>query len=277
MEQLEVSWVKSFNKSMIDNNQLVFSKKITVSTIDHDDYLPYSEILDIQEISNVRKFDNYSIMCFIDNRKPFYNLLRQNSIASISIFFPLTREKYNLKCGVFSISGNNNEPSESEKIKINQFEKYAIRNFKYNHTINKDDTKSEEYIESATTYINNLNSHFTEINKENILNQYWSKLDNEEKLNYETIDPDTLKAEEKKNDDLSKFEAQEEVLHNKNFTILYFIPLDIEHTIYPMPQVVANSRKPNFESLYKPSKKVKKYMFIFNFIKIVWNLRELNA
>ena len=93
------------------------------------------------------------------------------------------------------------------------------------------------------------------------------------------ISPETLKIDafkEKKMDDLSKFEAQEELLPNDNFSLVYLIPFEVDYFIYPMPQVIANSRKPNFESLYKPPKKTRRYYFIYNFNNNKWLNKELN-
>jgi len=274
------TWSKSFQKSLDDNSQLVFSKKITVSTINPEDNIPNSEILDIQEIKNLEGMFDTALICFVDNRTIFYNCLKKNSMAHVTNYFPLSREKYKSNCLVFSLSGNGEHilsPANKE-----QFRKYSGINYHYN---NKTHTGTislteDQYKVIAEEYFFQYLHEVNKTNKEAILNAYWSKLTSEEKLDYETVDKDSLKNDEGKiisKDDLEKFEAQEEIFYSKNFTVLFLIPLDMEHSIYPMPQVVANSRRPNFESLMKPHKKPKKYLFILNFSDGKWNFKELNA
>jgi hypothetical protein len=277
------SWTKFFNKSLSDNSQLVFSKKMTVSTINPQDNIPYSEILDIEEIKNLNENSDTALIFYTDNRTIFYNSLKQNSMAHVINYFPLTREKFKMNCLVFALSGDGMhilEPSHKE-----QFKSYLKINYQYNKeshgkTIS---LNSDQYSNIADEYIYQFLKEVNTVNKEKILNEHWSRLSNEEKLDYESIDKDSIKCqkEEKLNKladkDLDKFEAQEEIFYSKNFTVIYMIPLDVEHSIYPMPQVVANSRRPNFESLMKPHKKPKKYFFVLNFSDGRWIFKELNV
>ena len=264
----EINWFKAFQKSLLENSQLVFSKKVNVSVVNEG--LAVNDILDIHQVLKID--DNAAIMAFIDNRTAFYQSLSENTIACLSIYFPMSREKFKLNCSIHSISGNGK--SILELINKNQFDSYLKKNFKYNNAILKDNENDNNFVSRGYEYYNKINSQLTEFKNEKILDEYWNKLNNEEKLEYDTVHPDTIKVEEQLTD-VDKFESQEEVFHSKNFSILFFIPYDIEHTIYPMPQVVANTRKPHFESLYKPHKKIRKYIFIFNFIK--WTFKELNA
>jgi hypothetical protein len=263
----EINWFKAFQKSLVENSQLVFSKKINVSVV--DDGLPVNEIIDVHQILPID--DNAAILAFIDNRTSFYRSLTDNSTACLSIYFPMSREKFRLNCTFHSISGNGKSILElSNKI---QFESFLRKNLKSNNAILKENESEENFINRGYEYYKKLTSQIHQFKNEKILDEYWNKLNNEEKLEYDTIHPDSIKIEEQLTD-VDKFESQEEVFHSKNFSIIFFIPLDIEHTIYPMPQVVANTRKPHFESLYKPHKKIRKYIFLYNFIK--WTFRELN-
>jgi hypothetical protein len=266
--QNEINWFKAFQKSLVENSQLVFSKKVNVSVVNEG--LAVNDIIDIHQVLKID--DNAAIMAFIDNRTAFYQSLSENTIACLSIYFPMSREKFKLNCSIHSISGN--EKSILEIKNKNQFDSYLKKNFKYNNAILKDNENENIFISRGYEYYNKINSQLTEFKNEKILDENWNKLNNEEKLEYDTVHPDTIKVEEQLTD-VDKFESQEEVFHSKNFSILFFIPYDIEHCIYPMPQVVANTRKPHFESLYKPHKKIRKFIFIFNFIK--WTFKELNA
>jgi hypothetical protein len=239
------SWYKSFKKSILDNSQLVFSKKMTISTINPQDNIPYSEILDLEDLRplNIRDKDcsDYALTFYVDNRTIFYKSLKQNSMTHLINYFPLSREKFKMNCLVFALSGDGNhilEPVHKE-----QFKNYMNINYSYNRESHgKTISLSEDqYKNIADEYIYQYLKDVDKGHYEKILNENWSRLSNEEKLEYESIDKDSIKKELKDND-LDKFEAQEEIFYSKNFTVLYLIPLDVEHSIYPMPQVVANSR-----------------------------------
>jgi hypothetical protein len=264
----EINWYKSFQKSMLENSQLVFSKKVNISVV--SDGLPVNDILDIHQVLKID--DNAAIMAFIDNRTAFYQSLTENNIANLSIYFPMSREKFKLNCSLHSISENGKSINQLKN--INQFENYIRKISNLDKSVNKENEVDEKFIGRGYEYYYKINSELNQLKDDKILDEYWNKLNNEEKLEFDTIYPDTIKIDEQLTD-VDKFESQEEVLHSKNFAILFFIPFDVEHTIYPMPQVVANSRKPHYESLYKPHKKIRKYIFVFNFIK--WTFKELNA
>jgi hypothetical protein len=279
----DFGWSKSFSKSISENSQIVFSKKLTVATISQDIGLPYSEILDLQEIKNLENLNNSALVCFCDNRTIFYHSIKKNSLVHVTIFFPLSREKYKINCALFTLSGDGDDISTSQN--QNQIQSYFNLNYIYNNkTHGLDKLEADYYIESKN-YLHKIKNNINN-KKEEKLNAYWNKLNNEEKLFYEVLDKDTIKAREETissscdvpvKDDLSKFEAQEEIFYSKHFSVIYLVPLDVEHSIYPMPQVVANSRKPNFESLYKPHKKPKKFLFMLNMNDKSWNFKELYA
>jgi hypothetical protein len=50
----------------------------------------------------------------------------------------------------------------------------------------------------------------------------------------------------------------------------------VEHTLYTMPQVVADKRNPEFESLFKPYKKNKKYIHSLN-PDGTWTVKAVNS
>jgi hypothetical protein len=264
------TWVNSFTKSIEDNSQLIFSKKMSISSVNKDDNLPISEILDLQEIKTLENFNNSSLVFFLDNRTIFFNSLKSSSLVHLVNYFPLSREKYKMNCLAYIISGNDEITSKTKNIL--QVGNYFKINFKYNN-IDEDNLLHENFISKIYEEIN-TNNH------KEVLNKYWTKLSCEEKLEYESVDKDSIKnnslINKQQNEDLDKFDCQEEILFSKNFSVLFLVPLDVEHCIYPMPQVVANSRRPNFESLMKPHKKPKKYFFILNVLNGNWNFKELN-
>jgi len=276
------TWLNSFQKSLSDNAQLVFSKKITISTINPEDNLSYSEILDLKEIKSLdsQGKDN-ALIFYVDNRTIFYNSLKQNSMAHLANYFPLSREKYKMNCLIYALSGDGENITElSNKA---QFKNYININYKYIQQFKEKSLLLNEtqYKDISQEYFYQYLNEIDKCKHDQILNSFWSKLSNEEKLEYDTVDKDSIKLNENLNSekmskDVENFEAQEEILFSKNFTVLYIIPVDVEHTLLPMPQVVANSRRPNFESLMKPHKKPKKYNFLFNFSDGNWILKELN-
>lgn len=79
------------------------------------------------------------------------------------------------------------------------------------------------------------------------------------------------------NDDLSKYEPQKiQDSPPHSFAILVLFPVKVDLTIHPPPQVIADARNPQFESLMKAPKKAKRYLHTYNAIDDKWVLSELN-
>ena len=110
------------------------------------------------------------------------------------------------------------------------------------------------------------------------INYYWSSLTGEEKLQYETVDKDSIKPDVDKEakDDLVKYFAQEQKKASPNFSVLLLMPIKVWYTIFPMPQVIAHINKKKFESLLKPHKMPKKFLMNYDKEKNEWNSVELN-
>ena len=125
-------------------------------------------------------------------------------------------------------------------------------------------------------FVMNCKSEF--IKDEEVINKYWTSLNEEEKLQYETVDKDSIKPDNDKNekDDLVKYFAQEQKLPSKNFSLLKLIPIKVWHTIFPMPQVIAHINKKKFESLLKPHKMPRKFLMNYDKEKNEWNSVQLN-
>ena len=100
----------------------------------------------------------------------------------------------------------------------------------------------------------------------------WEALTNEEKLAFEWFAPDTEVSEIK--DEMNIYTAQEGKNRSANFETLLLVPCKVELTRTPAPQVVANSRKPDYESLMKLHKTKKK--FVFELQNKDWSFREVN-
>ena len=124
--------------------------------------------------------------------------------------------------------------------------------------------------------IMNCKSKFIE--NEESLNKYWNSLNEEEKLQYETVDKDSIKpnTENNNNDDLMKYFAQEQNKTSINFCALLLIPIKVKYTIFPMPQVIAHINKKKFESLLKPHRMPKNFMLTYEKDKNDWSSVELN-
>ena len=213
-------------KSINENKQLIFSKKLTIS---QSSEFPLVEITDIKDIIDIPNTDGRltGIIVFFDKRISFIesineflnnNKSKEYIPLTSSIYFPLTREKLIMNC-------------KSEFIKDGE-----------------------------------------------IINKYWSSLTEEEKLQYETVDKDSIKPNDDKNekDDLVKYFAQEQKKPSINFSVLVLTPIKVWYTIFPMPQVIAHINKKKFESLLKPHKMPKKFLMNFDQEKNEWNSIQLN-
>ena len=213
-------------KSINENKQLIFSKKLTIS---QSSEFPLVEITDIKDIIDIPNTDGRltGIIVFFDKRISFIesingflnnNKSKEYIPLTSSIYFPLTREKLIMNC-------------KSEFIKDGE-----------------------------------------------IINKYWSSLTEEEKLQYETVDKDSIKPNDDKSekDDLVKYFAQEQKKPSINFSVLVLTPIKVWYTIFPMPQVIAHINKKKFESLLKPHKMPKKFLMNFDQEKNEWNSVQLN-
>ena len=218
-------------KSLNENKQLIFSKKLTLSQSSQNENsdFPLVEISDIKDIIDIPNTNGIltGLICFFDKRTLFIESILENlnnnkskeyiSLTG-SIYFPLTREKLIMNC-------------------------------------------KAEFIKN-----------------EEIINKYWSSLNEEEKLQYETVDKDSIKPNDDKNekDDLVKYFAQEQQKPSINFSILVLTPIKVWYTIFPMPQVIAHINKKKFESLLKPHKMPKKFLINYDQEKKEWNSVQLN-
>ena len=218
-------------KSLNENKQLIFSKKLTLSQTSSNENteFPLVEISDIKDIIDIPNTNGIltGIICFFDKRTLFiesimekFNKDKSKEYIALtgSIYFPLTREKLIMNC-------------KTEFIK-----------------------------------------------EEEIINKYWSSLNEEEKLQYETVDKDSMKPNDDRNekDDLVKYFAQEQKKPSINFSILVLTPIKVWYTIFPMPQVIAHINKKKFESLLKPHKMPKKFLMNYDQEKKEWNSVQLN-
>ena len=233
---------KAIIKSINENKQLVFSRKLTISQLPNSTVtannsnnneeenmgFPLVEISDIKDIIDIPNTENKltGLICFFDNRTVFIdeikNYLDKEKKEYIpltsSIYFPLTREKLIMNCKSKFIT-------DEEKISY-----------------------------------------------------YWSLLTEEEKLQYETVDKDSKKPDNniEEKDDLIKYIAQEQKKPSVNFSALVLIPIKVWYTIFPMPQVIAHINKKKFESLLKPHKMPRKFLMTYDSQKNDWSTSQLN-
>ena len=269
-------WFTLFKRSIDSNSQLAFSKKLTVSMIDSSTMTPFSEIVDMKSFNTFQeeKINNSSLSCFIDNRTLFYDNLVGSDVVNFSVYFPLTKEKY-IFTGTRIIQSN--KKKVFAKVMNNKYSIYLKKLILSMLKLEESALNEEQLVDLTSSFCGYVNERVSIDDKS--IKECWESLNNEEKLNYEAITPETIKIDllkEKVKDDLSKFEAQEELLTNDNFSVVYLIPFEVDYVIYPMPQVIANSRKPNFESLYKPPKKTRRFYYIYNFLNNKWLVKELN-
>lgn len=252
-------WLCAFNRSLESNCQLSFYKKCTISVISSDSSDVSTEMFDIEI------FDSKGLLKLnVDIRKEIFKDISNSKSLIVNIFFPLTREKYKLIC--LSKTINNNLKS-----------KFIVdKDLIFNHLEKLDNSKlSKDFINLINKFDADIDNNATKL-----LDNLWKELNEEEKLSFENICPDSFKTKENFIQDLDKFDSQEKVTPIDNFGVVLLIPYIIERTIYPKPQVIANTRKQNFESLYKPRKTQTKYVYWLNTSttnNFSFKIRELNT
>ena len=224
-------------KSLTDNKQLIFSKKLTISQSSPQnnytkDYSSFHlmEITDIRDIIDIPNTEGKltGLICFFDKRTSFIETINDNYLKdniskefiplTASIYFPLTREQLIMNCKIEFIS--------DEKL---------------------------------------INKYWASLNEEEKLLY--------ETVDKDSIKPDNDKNAK---DDLVKYIPQEQKIPSKNFTVMELIPIKAWYTIFPMPQVIAHINKKKFESLLKPHKMPKKFLMNYIEEKNEWNSVQLN-
>lgn len=94
-------------------------------------------------------------------------------------------------------------------------------------------------------------------------------LSQEERNDFTRARPDL-----KKSAQIETYNAQDINTVSPNFSVLAVVPLTVERTVYRMPQVIADSRNPTFESEFKPYQRERKYLFSKG--ESGWRLEEVN-
>ncbi len=106
--------------------------------------------------------------------------------------------------------------------------------------------------------------------KNELLGQVWNNsLSQEERNGFTRSHPNDVKS---RGGEI--YGAQDISTISPNFTVLTILPNTVEHSLFKMPEVIADARNPVFESEFKPYKKEKK--FLFQKKGIEWTLNELN-
>ena len=230
-------------KSLNENKQLIFSNKLTISQINQN------------------------------NNK---NNIEQNENEEENIIFPLV-EISDIK-DIIDIPNTDNKLTglicffDNRTIFIDGIKKYFDEEKKEFIPL----TSSIYFPLTREKLIMNCKSKF--IIEEEKINYYWSSLTEEEKLQYEAVDKDSIKPDDDKEskDDLVKYFAQEQKKPSPNFSVLLLIPIKVWYTIFPMPQVIAHINKKKFESLLKPHKMPRKFLMNYDSNKNDWTSVQLN-
>jgi hypothetical protein len=103
--------------------------------------------------------------------------------------------------------------------------------------------------------------------------QVWAtELGAEERKMYTEIEPGSVKIANEKLEELAVFNTPELAGISENFVTLVLVVYRVEHTCFTMPQVIADSRMPMFESEFKPYKYNKKYLHVYNKVSSSWSL-----
>ena len=129
---------------------------------------------------------------------------------------------------------------------------------------------------SQDFYLNHTKYQLELKKQEEIKKCIWDKLSKDEKKEFHNKLPDTLTPEKEVLPDIDRFNSPDKTDISENLAIVLLEPIEIEHSIFPMPQVAADARHSKFESLFQPYKVQKKYRHIFNEEKKVWDTFTLN-
>lgn len=259
-------------KSLNENKQLIFSKKITISQNSIIIKKPLNNI-------NVNKANIENNNTNNSTKKEEKESLSSPSSPSTCIEafdFPLV-EISDIK-DIIDIPETNNKLTgiicffDNRSLFIN-----GIQNF---FTNNKESifiplTASIYFPLTREKLIMNCNAKF--FKDEEKIEQYWKSLSEEEKLQYEIVDKDSIKPnKDNDKDEFIKYFPQEQKKASINFSVLELIPVKVFYTIFPMPQVIAHINKKKFESLLKPHKMPKKFLMTYDKEKNDWNSCQLN-
>jgi len=225
MEQKQPSWIRSLQKSIMNNTQLEFWHYLEIAYVNVDEKAPECEMIKFRKLLLDEITNKSFLITTVDKRTKLYKNLTQNPKIQLCWFFPLSREKFRLKCDCTLIS---------------------------NDDYFKTNAKQDEI--SASTSAPLLIKEYKRI---------WDEdLNKEEKKEYTEVQPDseTIDKHQKKHDDLNDFNTPEVQAISSNFSVIIFDPYEIEHTKFIMPQVVADSRTTKFESLFSPYKQPSKHL-----------------
>ena len=229
-------------KSLNENKQLIFSKKLTICQSSYQNNINNNSDINIQ-------YQEFPLMEITDIKDIIDIPNTEGKLSGIICFF----DKRTLFIEVITSYLNDNKAKDYIPL-----------------------TSSIYFPLTREKLVMNCKSTF--IKDEEIINKYWSSLTEEEKLQYETVDKDSIKPNNDINekDDLVKYIPQEQKIPSKNFTIMVLTPIKVWYTIFPMPQVIAHINKKKFESLLKPHKMPKKFLMNYDGEKKEWNSVQLN-
>lgn len=113
---------------------------------------------------------------------------------------------------------------------------------------------------------------------QNILEKWWNETDEHDQKEYKKLalgtKTHTTEATEESKDDLLKYEPQKiEDKSPHSFCLLICFPTKVDIVVYPPPQVIADARNPQFESLLKAPKKAKRYIHTYDQINSAWAVK----
>ena len=229
-------------KSLNENKQLIFSKKLTICQSSYQNNINNNSDINTQ-------FQEFPLMEITDIKDIIDIPDTEGKLTGIICFF----DKRTLFIEAINSFLNDNQTKEYMPLTSSIY--FPL-------------TREKLVMNCKTTFIKD----------EETINKYWSSLNEEEKLQYETVDKDSIKPNNDANekDDLVKYIPQEQKNASKNFTIMILTPIKVWYTIFPMPQVIAHINKKKFESLLKPHKMPKKFLMNYDSDKKEWNSVQLN-
>ncbi|CAI2378548.1 unnamed protein product [Moneuplotes crassus] len=230
-----VTWDKTLKKSLSTNSQLQFSKLMTFTTYNKENEEPVADLIRYNSLIRHKDSDVVAMYFLVDRRDKIFSYIGENKSSTISAYFPLSKEKYLIN-GQAALVSNGEEG------------------------LDIDQEQCSEAFQALLA--DNLDGY------QSILDNCWEQIDeHDQKLYKKAISGEKTDIEvttKIENDDLSKYEPQKiEAKSPHSFSMLVLFPTKIDLTIYPPPQVIADARNPQFESLMKAPKKTKRYLHTY--------------
>jgi len=158
-----LSWLKALQRAKSNNEQLEFWRFVNIAYICSKTNTPEVDMLKFRDF-HVKDNSNAYLLFSIDNRCKMFHDLTQCDKVELCWFFPLSREKFRIKCSFksFSLKNYSDKSSADQIIGYQEFkniwDKEIDKEEKKLFTERKPDTKTVEISAKQVDDINDFNT-----------------------------------------------------------------------------------------------------------------------